>query len=549
MLTAIRNAKVWVALLVVLAVSAAPSAQILGGQTPSGTATKEVATTPGTQGPSTNGQQPQIDPYVVGQAKPPATPNSPQVDMSLDQAIQIALENNLDLQSARINPILQDFSLRSFRAAYLPNFSGSFRNNNNRSPVNNNILEAGLTTNITTSQNYSLGVSQAMPWYGGSMSLSFGSGRQVTNQTSTSFNPNVSANFGVTYSQPLLANFRMDQTRNNLRTAPIQRQITDIQLQNSIENTKASVRQGYWTLRQRIESIEIAKRTLELAERQLRESQAKVEIGTVAPIDTTQFEVAVANAQTDVLSAEINWRTQELTFKRLLVNGASDPLYTSTINPTEQPLFALQTVDIQAAVQSALGSRTDLEQSRKQIQINTMNLDITRGSTLPNLTLSGGYSLAGQGGDRLQNGTLTQTSYFGTLGTLTDRPSWNVQLSLNYQLGMVSSKVALARAELQLEQTKTTQKALELTVTSDVTQAGMNVNNTYRQYEARKLASVAAQRNADAAQTRFTAGLASPFEVAQSLQSLTSARLNELNAMIAYLNAVADFDKIQRVAR
>jgi len=90
-------------------------------------------------------------------------------------------------------------------------------------------------------------------------------------------------------------------------------------------------------------------------------------------------------------------------------------------------------------------------------------------------------------------------------------------------------------------------KGQELTVTQSVTQAGLNVNNAFRQLEARKKALIAQEKNADAAQTRFTVGLANPFEVANALQSLTNARLAELNAIITYLNAVAEFEKQQRV--
>jgi outer membrane protein TolC len=127
-------------------------------------------------------------------------------------------------------------------------------------------------------------------------------------------------------------------------------------------------------------------------------------------------------------------------------------------------------------------------------------------------------------------------------------PTWTLGLNFTYPLGMVSARAALARAELSIDQTKATQKALELTITSDVTQAGLNVNNTYLQLVSSRKSREASEKNADAAQTRFSAGLATPFEVATALQSLTSARLNELNATIRYINAIADFDKKQRVA-
>jgi len=198
-------------------------------------------------------------------------------------------------------------------------------------------------------------------------------------------------------------------------------------------------------------------------------------------------------------------------------------------------------------VQSALAQRTDLESQRKSLTMSEMTLEVTKNATQPNLSLTGGYSVSGQGGPTTVGGVFVPGGYFDALSSMFQKPSWNVGLSYSYPLGQVGVKANLARGELSLEQSKVALKSQELAVTTDVTQAGMNVNNAFRSYEAAKKSREAQEKNADAAQTRFTAGLATPFEVAQALQNLTTARLSELNAIINYLNAVADFDKKQKV--
>jgi len=540
--TGLRNARVWLAALVVVALAATPSAQ----QSIALTATPPSAPQ---AGPSAPAQAPQIDTYIVGEAKPPETQGAPLLDLTLDRAIQIALEKNLDLQVARINPLLQDFSLKQARAAFLPTLSGSFGQNHSSSQ-STSALDGVTAVNRNSSQSYSAGMNQTMPWYGGSMGLTFSSGRSANNSLNSTRNPSFSSSLRANYSQPLLANFKIDNARNTLRTSVVQRQITDISLQNSIENTKASVRTAYWSLRGAIESIEIQRRALELANRQLTDSQQRVEIGTLAPIDTTSFDVNVATAEQAYLNATITWRTAELTFKRLLVGGADDDLYKATINPVDHASFATTSVDIDAAIQNALAQRTDLETSHKQLEVSQMNLDVTKGATKPSLTLTGSYQISGTGGPTLSKGVVTAPGgYSDALSSMFNftTPSWTLGLNFSYPLGMVSQKALLARAELAIDQTKMQQKALELTITSDVTQAGLNVNNTYLQLVSSRKSREAQEKNAGAAQTRFSAGLATAFEVATALQSLTTARLNELNATIRYINAVADFDKKQRV--
>ncbi len=125
-----------------------------------------------------------------------------------------------------------------------------------------------------------------------------------------------------------MSGFKIDNTRNQLRTlthsAPGRRHPAA----HTIENTKASVRTAYWNLRQAIEQIEIQRRSLDLAERLYQDNRTKVEIGTLAPIETTTSETQVANAEQALLNAQIQWRTAELTLKRLLASGPDDDVYT-----------------------------------------------------------------------------------------------------------------------------------------------------------------------------------------------------------------------------
>jgi outer membrane protein TolC len=87
----------------------------------------------------------------------------------------------------------------------------------------------------------------------------------------------------------------------------------------------------------------------------------------------------------------------------------------------------------------------------------------------------------------------------------------------------------------------------ELSVVTDVTTAGLNVQNTYKQYIAAQQASQAQQAATEAEQTRFQVGLSNNFNVVTQQNNLTSARLSELTALINYINAVADYERKQRI--
>ena len=260
-------------------------------------------------------------------------------------------------------------------------------------------------------------------------------------------------------------------------------------------------------IEQRVQQIEIARQSLAIAQRQFEDSRIRVEIGTAAPIDTAQFEVGVASSEQTYLSAQIAWKNAELNLKRLLVSGADDELYRSTINPTEQPTLSVSSVDIPKGIEEALASRNDLVTSRRQLEIAEMNLEVTRDQTKPQLSLSAGFNTTGQGGTQLQNGVVVSPGGYSdalrALGTF-DTSGWNMGLNMTLPFGQAkqNADVALARAQLSMEQTKTSLKAQELTVTAQVTNAGLAVENTYKQLQQAQKSREAQERTTQAAVTR-----------------------------------------------
>jgi HAE1 family hydrophobic/amphiphilic exporter-1 len=540
----ILNARTWV-----LAATIAGVAMPAAAQQPS-PAAPPAAPAPA---PAQN-QPPALERYIVGQAKPPVEPGASIRDMSLAQAIEVALENNLDLKVARLNPQIQDYSLQAARAAFRPTLGSNF-NQNRSSRISVNANE-GVPRVTSQSQTYSTSLNQALPKFGATYSVQFSSRRSSDNTLSSIRPLQYTGSTQLSYSQPLLANFKIDNTRNNIRTQQVQRQIVDIQLLERIENTKASVRVAYWALRRAIEQVEIQKRALDLSQRLLQDNRTKVEIGTLAPIDLVQNEATVANNEQALLGARVSWQTAELTLKRLLVTGTEDPLYSQTLNPVEQPPALEQVqVDIPGAIKTALQERTDIAQTKKSLESNAFTLELRRNATRPSLNLTGPYTLAGTGGDEYgRNGAfrgdlLNASGYTDVLRGIAqlDQPTWTVGVNFNYPLGMVAQRAALAQAQIQFQQAEANLKAQELSVSTDVTSAGLAVQNTYQQLLAARKSREAAERNAEAEQTRYDNGMSNNYNIAQAQNDLTSRRVLELNAIIAYVNAIADYEKRQRI--
>jgi outer membrane protein TolC len=464
--------------------------------------------------------------------------------MTLEQAINMALEKNLELKVARMAPQTLDYQLQSARAAFNPQFTGTYRYND-QAQVSFDALDNVSSFN-DKGQTFNGAMSQTTRWNGARFNAAFNNSRSVSTNPRQSFNPRLNSTLSFTYTQPLLRGFKIDNQRNQLRTLAVQRQISDIQLQSTIENTKASVRVAYWNLRRTIEQIEIQRRSLDLANRLFQDNKTKVEIGTLAQIETTTSETQVKNAEQALLNAQIQWRTAELTLRRLLASGPDDELYRQTLNPIDRPTLSVQSVDIPAAVQRAISERADVVQARKNLDISNLNLEVTKNQLKPQLDFQGGYS--GQGANRqLSVGEITgYGSALSQLGRF-DIPTWNVQFNVTYPLGMVAAKADYARAQLGINQAEAQLKAQELTISTAVINAGLAVSNTYQQFQAAQTAREVAERNADAEQTRFEVGMSTNYNVVQAQNNLTSQRLTELSALINYMNAVAEFERVQKV--
>jgi outer membrane protein TolC len=173
---------------------------------------------------------------------------------------------------------------------------------------------AGLTT-------YNGGVAQSIPWGGGAFNVALNNNKQTTTSLNVLFNPTYNTNWSGAYVQPLLRNFRIDSTRQQLQVTKISRDISDIQLRATITNTLSNVRNAYWDYVYSIQAVEVAQQSLELASKLVQDNQVRVEVGTMAPIDVVQAQSEQATRrQTLVAAQSCTARTAELA-----LSGSSSP--------------------------------------------------------------------------------------------------------------------------------------------------------------------------------------------------------------------------------
>jgi outer membrane protein TolC len=497
---------------------------------------------------------PDLPDYRVGEALPPIEEGDEVVELSLEDAISIALEANLSLQSARLDPTIQQFSLRQARLAFNPTFSTNVGFNNAQRPAVSQ-LDGGQTL-VDERLTVNTSLQQTIPWYGARLSMNFNNSRNETNNQFATFNPSYSSNVNLSLTQPLLAGLMIDNQRAQVQTQQIQTDITGLQLEQQTAIIENQVRQRYWGLRAAIEQIEIQRRAVQQQLDLLEQNRVRLQAGQGTEFQVIQSEAQVASAEQSLLNAQIQWQNQELLFKQVLSSGADDGILDVTIVPTTVPTVIEEEVDLDAAVERALGTRLDLRQQRRQIDVAEVNLEVTETNALPQLNLTASYSLAGVGGDLFQRDALggepvlvDAGGYLDGLRQIADfdTPTWNIGLNGSIPIGTNPNRLAAERAELQLRQQNLSLRTQELSVVTQVTAAGLAVRNTFLQYEAAQRNSEASALSYQAEQARYEVGVSTNFELLQAQNQLTTARLQELQALLNHINAIADFEQVQVV--
>jgi outer membrane protein len=478
------------------------------------------------------------------------------VPMTLEDAVRRAMDNNLEMAVERLNPQTFDFTLASLRANYNPNATSTVgRRDNVRPPTN--LLNPG-SPNVAT-MSYNTGITQNMRWGGGNYALTFNNAKVVSpNDRLASFDPQFNSSYLFSYTQPLLRGFRIDQTRQQMQQAVINRDTAELNLRARTTNTLAAVRAAYWDYVYSIQAVDVARQSLALASKLLSDNKIRVEVGTMAPMDVVQAEAEEATRQQALTISTATMRTAELSLKRLIVSGTNDPLWSQHIEPTDRPDFQTVSIDVEGAVRSALTQRTDLQIARNAFEANNVLLKSQRDQALPDVDALITYGASGLGGtqydfigsglDRQRAGVAVQGGYNDALRTLfaRDFPNWQFAFNINYPIGGNASEAQAARTRLLIQQNQAQIRASELTVATEVTNAALQVTNSMEALAASRVARDLSQRRLDAEMSRFEVGMSNNYQVVQMQRDLREAQNSELRALLNYRKALVEFDRVQQ---
>jgi outer membrane protein TolC len=479
--------------------------------------------------------------------------------LSVDEAVTLALEQNMDLRVERINPRIQDTGVAEARSIYTPLLSTTFTGNNRNSP-NNGFLSGAAddTTDRVTDRVLRDGVDlvQEVPWAGGRYSANWTGSHRTTSSIFTSFDPVLDSSLTLNYTQPLLRNLGIDTPRWQIAIARANREISDIQLRNTVVFTQRNVRNAYWGLVVARSFLGVQRQSLDLAQESLRNNRTRVEVGTMAPIDIVQAESEVARNQESVIVAQAGVERAEDLLRTLIFDPDSPDFWSIQIEPSDAPMLASREIDIDAAVRNALDNRTDLDALDRNIETSGTDIRYYRNQQLPDVDLRVNYRATGVGGTFLQRDGFfgevvdTRNTSFGSVinNILTnDFPEWTVGVTVSYPFGTSAAEANLERARLVRSQEVVSRRSLEMRIATEVRDAARSVRTNLERVEATRASRILGERRLAAEQRRFEVGLSNTFFIAQAQRDLALDSNREQSAILDYTRSLVDFDAVQQI--
>ena len=486
-------------------------------------------------------------------AASPAAAQSP-IRLTIDDAVKMALEHNVDLAADRLDPQIGDTRVAAAAGAFRPTLSTNLQRNDQLQPPSSFLIPSPTRNDVVTSN---AGVAQKLPWFGTSYGLSWTATHTNSNSFLTSFNPLLQSGLSASVSQPLLRDLFIDGSRVQLATSRVNRDIAGTRLAESVVHTTANVKSAYWNLVSARAAVDARTSALDLAKELARVNKAKVDVGQSPPLDLVSAQAEIASDQEQLIIAETVVKEAEDRLRMLIFDTSDRNVWRAQLEPVDSPPVGTATPDVEAAMTNALRDRADLVRARKEIENLQTAVKFAGNQRLPDVRFSASYLASGLGGTQVLRtggfpGTIVgpgdETPFSSVLDQLFRRayPTWAAGVSISYPIGTSVEEASYARAKLERTQADRRLTSAEARALQQVRDAAWKIEMNGKRIETTRAARELAERRLDAERKRFEVGMSTSFLVIQAQRDLAQSRTNELSAVLAYDLALVDFEALQQ---
>jgi len=492
--------------------------------------------------------------------------------VTLDEAVAMALENNLGLQVERLDPALAQEQVRESWGAFEPNLVGTYDREHVETPIASTVIRAFGTSGKIVEEDYYTyngGLQGILPW-----GIGYSSGYTMQILDSTSGLYALAPQYGATWRSeltvPLLRNLYWSTPDLLVRRSRVSQQISDENFNARLSDTVLRVEGLYWQLAATRALKAAAERSVETAKDLLELTKVQYQVGVVSKVRVTEAESILSQRDFSFIVSTNNAEAaQDDLLTVILAPGMSG--YADTKLRTEEPTFVPYDVNAEASLQKARELRPELVAAQKAVENSEFDEKYAWNQKLPALDVRGIYTNNGlAGSQKVQPGIPTfvdnpLTPGFDSVEVPTPdlgygqgrwsadnqflegdgAHSWGVQANLVVPIGNDTLDARYVKSKIFLRRAKTNLRIQEQSIVVDVRNAVRELTNSIDGVKTAQRGRVLAEETLRAEQERLRLGDSTPHSVSEFQDDLLEAESNEIRALQRYRTAIAALERAQ----
>jgi len=491
-------------------------------------------------------QQPTTRTEQVGLAR---SPTSGTLNVSLQQAVTLALENNPVLKVEKVRVEQARSRVGQQEGDYNPVFNSGTKFNRGDVIVASRFYPEGFYNETQMSQNLGIeGKSRIGSKY--TFGISYADMHSTSNTQTLS--PQYSALLSLGFTQALLRDFGRSNAETKIRIAEKGAAIAEGNLFTRIAQMIERVEEAYWNFTFLLKELEGRRRSLENAKEFLAQNENLLRVGRVAQVSVLQARAAVAERERDVVMAQTAADQYEDRLKNLLWLD----LNTTNLIPTDAPEQRPVNMDLQKSMEAALQRRPELRALQSEFDQRDLELKYAANQKKPRLDLNIQYANAGLAGKPsttcidptsilcIPVGSNVAGSIFDSrtagrdalanLFTLNPYENWSVELKLQIPLGNQTAKSQFAEATLRRMETGTNLVSMRDQITIEIRDAIRDAQSAQKRVDSSREAITYVEDQVEGMRRQLEAGLVSSYDVLKAFDEVDKARTIELQAMMDF---------------
>lgn len=464
--------------------------------------------------------------------------------LSVEDAIRLALANNTDVHLDRQPIETAHDAVERAHAPFDPSATSSFNDDRYTTPQYTQL--GGAPTLSTLTQDASVGYSQTFET-GTNVQLGLSANKLSSNSSFNFFNPSVSANFSLNFSQPLLRDRGLFPNRAPIVIA--QRNLNEARanFEAEVNNIIQTVVTRYWNVVEARENLQVQKKSLAEAQHSYERDERALKLGALSPLDIYSSQSQMAQLKVVVIQARYALLQAEDNFRNTIGADLSPRIRTLALDLTDKPgpNGPLMTISASDALKKALQNRPEIASVRDALMNDKTSIRLAHNQLLPDLSLTGLFQSNGLGGDEINNAVTPPVIIStGGFGNALDQvfgfgyPVYGMGLRLTLPIRNRAAKANLGDALVARRRDLYSERQIRQTITLDVTNAVDQLEESRLSMQAAKVSYNLAEKNLQAQQRKLELGGGQIQFVLQAQTALAEAEQSVVSSEVGYRLAV-----------